>query len=466
MHMHFLRALITLVFVGSVATHADAATIVVKKGTMLSSIQSGVDLAASGDLVRVMPGVYEESIVVPGFKSGIRIEAKGKVVVDVRSASGGPIGAGFTIYAPDARLRGFTVRHALMAGGMTTGNGIFGLGSGIEISRCTVLNSGEHGIRVDGSAATIDRCVVRKSLATAIVVNGNVPNITRCVVDGAALGITVFGTGPVITNNVVRLIRSEVGIGVSGSSARIHKNVVEDAHGALVFCSGDDARITQNKLANSLSNPGIEVGGTDVVVQGNVVRNTWGAGIHVAGNGAQVLDNDVRDSHVVDPGIILNVANQGVVSGNRVRDALSSGLVYVGNEATIRKNRIERCGTVSGFGPALVVIAPGSEISGNTVLDSRHDGINVGGNDVILTKNVVRRSILDGFDLLGHSMLITANSAIDNQGEGFELNALAGTFRKNVAKGNRIDVAVTAPLNVFEANTFTSGGPITVPEIN
>ena len=93
-------------------------------------------------------------------------------------------------------------------------------------------------------------------------------------------------------------------------------------------------------------------------------------------------------------------------------------------------------------------------------------GIGVSGSSARIYKHVVRRSILDGFDLLGHSMLITANSAIDNQGEGFELNALAGTFRKNVAKGNRIDVALTVPLNVFEANTFTSGGPITVPEIN
>lgn len=466
MHIHSMRALVTLVLVGSAAVHADAATIVVKKGTMLSSIQSGVDLAAPGDLVRVMPGVYEESIVVPGFKSGIRIEAKGKVVVDVRSAIGGPIGAGFTIYASAAQLRGFTVRHALMAGGMTTGNGIFALGSGIVISRCTVLNSGEHGIRVEGSDATIDRCVVRRSVATAIVVNGNVPSITRCVVDGAATGIAVFGTEPVITNNVVRQIRSEVGIGVNGSSARIHKNVVEDVHGTLVFCSGNDARITQNKLANSRAKPGIEVGGLDVVVRGNVVRNTWAAGIHVLGHGAQVLDNDVRESHVLEPGIVVSGTNQGVVAGNRVRDASSSGLVYVGNAATVRKNRVERCGSAFAHGPALVVIAAGSEISGNTVLDSRHDGINVSGDDVILAKNVVRRSILDGFDVVGHAMLITANTAIDNQGEGFELNALAGTFRKNVAKGNRIDVAVTAPLSVFEANTFTSGGPITVPEIN
>ena len=58
------------------AERAPAATICVQPmgmGGCAPTIQAGVDRAAAGDEVRILPGVYFENVVVPASKTGLQI---------------------------------------------------------------------------------------------------------------------------------------------------------------------------------------------------------------------------------------------------------------------------------------------------------------------------------------------------------------------------------------------------------
>ncbi|MBK6940696.1 MAG: hypothetical protein IPH13_10930 [Planctomycetes bacterium] len=61
-------------------------------------------------------------------------------------------------------------------------------------------------------------------------------------------------------------------------------------------------------------------------------------------------------------------------------------------------------------------------------------------------------------------VLLVLIASLGGRADAATIVVKKGTMVSTIQAG--IDIAVTAPLGVFEANTFSSGGPITVPEIN
>lgn len=161
------------------------------------SIQERIDAAESGDVVRLEPGVYRETLVV---KDGVTLAGAGAdaTIVDGTDAEVA------VRMGKEAALVGLTVR-----GGKT---GVANDKSFVGIFDCNIVGAGVCGVRLNsGSGAIVNTYVGGTGVGTGVMSLGANPVVRDCQIAAWTNGVMAWHKyEPVLEGNIVRDCQSGV----------------------------------------------------------------------------------------------------------------------------------------------------------------------------------------------------------------------------------------------------------------
>jgi len=495
---------------------ARAARWIVEKGGEFPTIQAAVDAAGPGDRILVRPGVYQENVIIPANKSGLRLKAVGAVVIEARAALGLGQGPGLWIDCAGVTVEGFRIQNAAADPNppYRDGHGIQTTREGLTLLSVHFRNNAAAALMAPAGAGTTiqggsssgdarpleitgDNVVVREFEVDSpdqggLLFSGNSISVSKCRItncDGPAIDLS--GPSALIFGNQVTSCRGP-GIKVTGSWAKIRKNTVRSARDDGVLVEGHDTICNDNRILHTASGAGVRLIGDDQTARGNEVRHSAAAGLLVAGENAGVHDNlvvgpsggpglqvvgdhplitgnRVQDALDDQSGIQLQgVVTSGLLDGNRVENVSNSGIVVASDcfNLTLRNNVVVGAGNEAEAG---YVIRGGSHLLfGNTARGNAGDGFNVLGEGIVLNGNLSVRNGRDGYDLEGGSEItVNENRARKNGAEGVENNAAGTVITDNWSKQNRIDFANDNLVTTFTGNASGDGSDdTTLPEID
>ncbi|MBL8766278.1 MAG: right-handed parallel beta-helix repeat-containing protein [Planctomycetes bacterium] len=472
---------------------AVAATVTVSPTGAITTIQGGIDAAVAGDTVLVKAGTYRENVTISA-KAGLVLKAKGKVILDARPNGATGSGSAITIASSDTVVvEGFTIQHAASDGMGDLGRGVISTGSiGVTVRKCTFIDCADFAVQITGVSARVDNCkvlgggggvnvigngfsvtktTVREVDDDGIRVNGLLGLVQSCTIAGtsAGQGIHLTGQGCVVEKCLVTRTTSE-GLLVSNDGNLVQKNVFRDIEDqGINALSADQTQVLSNTITGTL-NEAILIDGADAIVQKNKLSEFGTAGIAVEGSTFTITQNTVSSGGVNTTGISVSTATGGgTIEKNSISDVRDGGIVV---EATagmtqVTKNVVQRCGTTNSSG--IRVAGNAVVVDGNKVKDGVGDGIAISSDSVLVQNNVVTNNGLDGIDVdsIGaDGTQLVANSVTGNGAEGIENNGVNTVCTNNVAKNNRTDVGNDGMFLTFTGNVFLTGGSGFVPEID
>ncbi len=212
----------------------DTITIIVP--TLASTIQQGVDWSLNGDTVRVMPGVYTESVVLDGKAialTGVETTDWEKIANTVIDADG--LDYGILI---DANDLGSTVGHL------------------------TIINA-EVGISsITDESPLIQWCILEAN-TTGVYSETGAPTIQNCMIEQNDTGIVLSAIGDAVIKNSWIYDNDNDGVEIQSMSgvAVVRNNTIVDNSGDGILYSGDPNTLPQISNCIVWSNSGGDVNG-------------------------------------------------------------------------------------------------------------------------------------------------------------------------------------------------------------
>lgn len=489
-----------LIFAAAAGSAASAATINVPAN--FPTIQAAIDAALPGDTILVAKGTYEEVLNIPITHTGLTLRGKKGAILDARP-NGVDSGAAIVVVANTVTVRDLTIRHAADIvsndgdGIRVTGTGftgrnltiqhcqgvgvalaatgalldnvsIFGTDDGVSVAASTltlrrVRTNGTEGAGITGTGSTIvvDRCTIRDANDNGIDITGATVTLTKNTVTncgGTAIAIT--GDGATLTQNTVTAGASD-GIVLLGNTGALTKNKLRSLGSTAIVISGNTANVTKNTADDVEAVMSITGTGNSAI--GNIGRRVVD-GFTIVGTTNNVGDNVLRD--VSHRGFEVSGASSGTsLIANDIRNCVVEGILCSSDTVTIAGNSLRDCGNFSDA--AILVNANSTDVTGNTVRNSRSDGIRVDGDSNSVAANVCQSNLEDGIDIEGGANnTLSNNNCSSNSAEGIENNGGNTTIQNCSAQKNRLDIANDGTLGAFNFNVFTTGGQATAPEVD
>jgi len=358
------------------------------------TIQSAVDAAAPGDLIKVCPGTYTEQVSIPAGKDNLRLVSTSRWQAVIKAPSTmtpGPAGTYSLVRisgSQNVMLLAFTITGPgpgtceSLHYGIRVDEGAFVkiLGNRITDIRDEPLSNCFSGIAI---------LVGRRSEGTT----GTANIIGNVIESYQRIGVTVsnVGSSATITNNLVygigpNAVLAQVGIQASGGGGATLKNnfvarnvytpQTEVSAGILGDQSGK-VLIDNNTAAANDVGIYLYAAAADSRIQDNRVRASTFDGISLQGGGnITIFHNDV--DHNNGPGISLTFSQTNRLTNNEIESNGDSGLLFFGaNNNTVMSNNIKAngIGTSDGTdGIQLVFGATTNKIKYNNLkLNATHD---------------------------------------------------------------------------------------------
>lgn len=367
-----------------------------------TSIQDGVDAAASGAVVAVAAGSYLGDVFI--HAKPVRLLGRCPSMVEVLGTENGVAAIALSSLATSqSEVRGVAIKGP--------GKGISISGpSGVVIDHVWIHDTAESGLKiVDGQGPA--EAAVSWSLIESV----------------ASAGVLIFGAEVTIDMLVVRNTLAEpsgkngAGIGIVRSLKRadvlIRRSLIDQSRATGVFVSGSDltieATVVRGTLPNGISLDGAGIGvvddtsagaranvtvrgcvveanhdmgvavvGSDATIEASVVRNTLPDGVKELGQGITAQDH-------VQTGQRANVTvRASLVQGNQ-----GEGVSVVGSDVAIEAS-VVRANLATNAAAVSVLdhegVRSSARVTGTVVEESRTAGVLVVGSDMTMVASVVR----------------------------------------------------------------------------
>jgi len=249
-------------------------TILVPSGSIVT-IQDGVDAAAPGDTIKVLPGTYASGVVVATPRLKLEAETEtGPVIVGCCAATG------FTILADQVEIEGFDIDRRSVGISVIGADQVVVENNHIVAEREAIVVTGADQVRVSGNTAVtrngiavdsssnvkIDHNTVNARLNAISVSNSSGTHIDHNEAFGEDAIAIDGSSGTHVDHNFVSTIRS--GIDVFGSiGTDVEHNLVEALSEGIVVSSSSTGHIAHNTLAVNM--------GTGILVSADSCGNEF-----------------------------------------------------------------------------------------------------------------------------------------------------------------------------------------------
>ena len=360
------------------------------------TIQAGIDAAGAGDLVQVAAGLYREQVIVPEFKTGLRLVGAGPraTIVD----PGGP--GNFTI-------------------------AIWVRASGVEV-RDLGIRGGSIGVIVNG-------------LLSDVVLRGL--RIVGLHSDGAVLASGPSARLQVVDNVIEGGGRAAIHIGFDSASSLVANNRITQSEFGILADSSPRSVIRDNQITMT-SHTAIRATGDDLRVSGNVVIDANEFGLDVRGRNPVVEENRLRN--VGQSRITCTPCSGGAVRGNvnhatqprPIIDGIAFALNADAPGLLVEDNLVSRPGHY-GF----VLQGEGIRLEGNVVIEAPYaagQAFRIHGEEHVLVGNASVRAGGIGFLVFDNGHVLEDNTSSGARVSGFQVAQATNTFlRRDVSVGSR-----------------------------
>lgn len=305
------------------------------------TIQSAVDAAQPGDVIRVGRGTFTEDVLISG-RSDLRIVGSGR-----RSVISGSGVAVRIVDSEGITLQNLGLERADEAGVWVSSS------SDVTVRQCGVRNSARHGILAeDCSRVLVDRCVVD---------------------DVGDDGISFSGSG---------------GGGLTSDSAAVKCRV--SRCGDLGIVTRGDRNVIRSCVVTDTGNDGVQTldtgGDCETTVVGTRVQNTGDEGFEIDGRGTDLIRCVSRDAR--SDGFDVETDDCSLVRcvAKRADDD--------GYELTGANCRIDRCRSLTPQADGFDVSGPGHVLDRCTSVRAAVDGFRLGESaaGATLSRNVATTS--------------------------------------------------------------------------
>jgi parallel beta-helix repeat protein len=323
----------------SFGSAASAKEIIVPRD--YDKIQDAIDAAIAGDKVRVLAGLYSETIT---MKAGVDLLGEGADVTTIVALAEGPPGPVVTA-ADDCTLDGFTITGARGR----PGHAIYCKDVSPRISNCIVRDNDYTGIGVHNAKA-------RPIIENNRVHNNGGPGIANNYGAAATIigneifantraGIGNVGSATLIKGNRI-YANGLAGIGaISCSSLVIEGNDIHDNAGveiAMLSVKGAgievEAVVENNTIAGSNGPPTIICENTSPRISKNIITNRGATSIMIIASAPQILGNNISTDGPA--GIYIKSGSAPIIEGNSILGGGRRGIVGDTALAIINNNNI------------------------------------------------------------------------------------------------------------------------------
>lgn len=326
-----------------------------------TSIQTAVDAASAGDVIRVCAGTYVEQVTITGKSLTLRgdngaIVMPSNVGANTTGTSGEGIAAVILVKsATNVNVEGFIVD-----------------GSNNGITECSPKLIG---ILYQDASGTVEHNAVRNMSLVGANLNG-------CQSGDGIDVITSSGQASKVTiedNSVHDYQKNGITGNETGTTVAIQANTVTGigptpgaAQNGIQVGFGAQGSVEQNSVANNVWSPCVSLKQCDFNATGILVFESNGVavshnrvgvnqvGIFIGGDNATVEHNEVFDSQVL-VGIEL-AGNSNQASQNRVTHSDQAAVLIQGNNNTVQRNTI----TDAGIGVLKISGSTGNVITNNS----------------------------------------------------------------------------------------------------
>lgn len=269
--------------------------------TEYPTIQKAVDAACPGDTIKILNGIYTESVYID--KCNIKIESTIDALLDGTNI----VGNGITIDADNVDISGLRIK------GFATG--IIAQGNCNSFFDLDVVFNELFGIKFSGDENRVTNCSLGGNGVVGLTMSGSKNCITHNTIDQNSIaGINVFGDG-------------------GCENEFIHNNISATRVGLTIL----DKFSKNNKIKENVIRFvefGIAVFKTGNIIERNFITEATNAGILVNGSENTVVFNNIEKSK---DGIVV-IAGKSLISNNALTSSENSGIIVMGYENCVYSN--------------------------------------------------------------------------------------------------------------------------------
>jgi parallel beta-helix repeat protein len=319
----------------------------------------------------------------------------------------------------------------------STGNGISITQNNVVVENLKITGTFSRGIYVNKENGT----------GTGIV-------IRNCFISGATTPAAVLTVAGIYIDDYSNVVIDGNRISGCGAVRTPKGSGISINHGSSAKC--EDIVVVNNRIETGNCTFGVALFNAS---RSRVIGNYISGGVLDApeASGYGILIYNKSGDHLTE----------NVVSNNIVKNTQGSGIYLAESDRTtvsgnVCENNAQTQSTSSlAYGGIALNLCPHSTVTGNTVINSSHNGIEVSGHNLAVTGNSVSDSTADGITLRGTCgySVFSGNSVINSGQNGIGTFSSTPVQQTNIS-GNTIATAVGAGIwlayasqSVISANT-------------